>query len=51
MKDHHSYYAVAKRKPAKFFGMNGIRTHDLCDTSAVLTQIFIQNSSEPSETL
>ena len=30
--------AVAKRKPEKNSGLNGIQTHDLCDTGAVLFQ-------------
>ena len=30
--------AVAKRKPEKNSGLNEIRTHDLCDTGAVLYQ-------------
>ena len=29
--------AVAKRKPEENSGLNGIRTHDLCDAGAVLT--------------
>ena len=31
--------AVAKIKPEKNSGLNGIRTHDLCDTGAVLYQL------------
>ena len=34
--------AVAKRKPEKNSGLNGIRTHDLCDTGAVLYQLSFQ---------
>ena len=30
--DHRSYIRVAKLKPEKNSGLNGIRTHDLCDT-------------------
>ena len=33
--------AVAKIKPEKNSGLNGIRTHDLSDTGAVLYQIFM----------
>ena len=29
---------IAKRKPEQNSGLNGIRTHDLCDTGAVLYQ-------------
>ena len=32
-------YAVVKLKPEKNSGLNGIRTHDLCDTGAVLYQL------------
>ena len=32
-------YVVAKRKPEKNSGLNGIRIHDLCDTGAVLCQL------------
>ena len=35
-------YAVVKLKPEKDLGLNGIRTHDLCDTSAVLYQLSYQ---------
>ena len=31
--------AVAKRKPEKNSGLNGIRTHDLCNAGAVLYQL------------
>ena len=41
MVDYRSYthnfkWAAVKLKPEKNSGLNGIRTHDLCDTSAVL---------------
>ena len=39
-------YAVAKRKPEKHSGLNGIRTHDLCDTDAVLYQLSYQANWE-----
>jgi len=32
----HKTWAVVKLKPEKASGLNGIRTHDLCDTGAVL---------------
>ena len=32
----HTTKAVVKLKPEKNSGLNGIRTHDLCDTGAVL---------------
>ena len=35
----HSTWAVEKLKPEKNSGLNGIRTHDLCDTGAVLYQL------------
>ena len=35
-------YAVVKLKPEKDLGFNGIRTHDLCGTSAVLYQLSYQ---------
>ena len=38
--------AVAKRKPKKNSGLNGIRTHDLCDASAVLYQLSYQANWE-----
>ena len=48
MIDHHSYkrttYAVVKLKPEKKSGLNGIRTHDLCDTGAVFYQLSYQAS-------
>ena len=34
--------AVVKLKPEKELGLNGIRTCDLCDTSAVLYQLSYQ---------
>ena len=34
--------AVAKRKPEKNSGLNGIRTHDLSDTGVVLYQLSYQ---------
>lgn len=45
MTDHRSYtdanYAVTKLKPEKNF-RHEIRTHDLCDTDAVLYQLSYQ---------
>ena len=38
--------AVAKRKPEKNSVLNGIRTHDLCDASAVLYQLSYQANWE-----
>ena len=35
----HTTYAVAKANPKKNSGLNGIQTHDLCNTSAVLYQL------------
>ena len=50
MTDHRSYTRnlVAKRKESlkKNSGLNGIRTHDLCDTSAVLYQFSCQANWE-----
>ena len=49
MNDHRGYIrnlAVAKGKPEKILGLNGIWTHDLCDTGAVLYQIHIMTSSQ-----
>ena len=37
---------AAKRKPEKYSGLNGIRTHDLCDAGAVLNQLSYQASWE-----
>ena len=39
--DHRSYrtFTVGKRKPEKNSGLYGIRTLDLCDTSATLYQL------------
>ena len=31
--------AVAKKAQKKFWGFNGIRTHDICDTSAMLYRL------------
>ena len=42
----HSTWAVEKLKPEKNSGLNGIRTHDLCDTSAVLYQLSYQANWE-----
>ena len=39
-------WAVAKRKPEKYSGLNGIGTHDLCDTGAVLYQLNYQANWE-----
>ena len=33
---------IVKLKPENNSGLNGIRTHDLCDTSAVLYQLSYQ---------
>ena len=45
MIDHRSYAhkleAVVKLKSEKNSGLNGIRTHDLCDTGAVLYQLLL----------
>ena len=38
--------AVAKGKPEKNSGLNGIRTHDICDTGAVLYQLSYQANWE-----
>ena len=38
----HTTSAVVKLKPEKNSGLNGIRTHDLCDTGAVLYQLSYQ---------
>ena len=38
--------AVAKRKPEKSSGLNGIRTHDFCDAGAVLYQLSYQANRE-----
>ena len=38
--------AVAKIKPEKNSGLNGIRTHDLCDTVAVLYPLSYQTNWE-----
>ena len=50
MTDHRSYIRnlsiVAKRKPEKNLGLNGIRTHDLCDSGAVLHQLSYQANWE-----
>ena len=35
----HTIQAVVKLKPEKNSDLNGIRTHDLCDTSAELYQL------------
>ena len=35
-----------QRKPEKYSGLNGIRTHDLCDTSEVLYQLSYQANWE-----
>ena len=35
----HTTLAVVKLKPEKNSGLNGIRTHDLYDTGAVLYQL------------
>ena len=39
-------WAVAKRKPETNSGLNGIRTHDLCDNGAVLYQLGYQTNWE-----
>ena len=38
----HTTWAVVKLKPEKNSGLNGIRTHDLCDTGAVLYWLSYQ---------
>ena len=38
--------AVAKIKPEKNSGLNGIPTHDLCDSGAVLYQLSHQANWE-----
>ena len=48
--DHRSYaHNLCSReinlKPEKNSGLNGIRTHDLCDTAAVLYQLSYQSLS------
>ena len=40
--------AVAKIEPEKNPGLNGIRTHDLCDAGAVLYQLSYQANWEPA---
>ena len=45
MIDHRSYthnLVVVKLKPEKNSGLNGIRTHDLCNTRAVLHRLSYQ---------
>ena len=39
MIDHRSYIAVGKLKPDKNSDLNGIQTHDLCNTGAVHYQL------------
>ena len=43
MRHHHSYVLLPKssceKKAWKNLGLNGIQTHDLCDTGAVLYQL------------
>ena len=39
-------WAFRKRKPEKNSGLNGIRTHDLCDSGAVLYQLSYQANWE-----
>ena len=41
----HTTWAVVKLKPEKASGLNGIRTHDLCDTDAVLYLLRSWNKS------
>ena len=38
----HTTCAVVKLKPEKDSGLNGIRTHDLCDTGPVLYRLSYQ---------
>ena len=38
----HTPQAVVGLKPEKKLGLNGIRTHDLCNTDAVLYQLSYQ---------
>ena len=48
MIDHRSFtrklsnYAIVQLKPEKYSGLNGIRTHDLCDTGTELYQLSYQ---------
>ena len=42
----HTTYAVVKLKPEKNSGLNGIRTHDLWDTGAVIYQLSYQANRE-----
>ena len=47
MIDHRSYVhnlSSCEIKPEKNSGLNGIRTHDLCDTVAVLYQLSYQST-------
>ena len=37
--DHRSKLSIGKKKPEKNQGFNGIRTHDLRDTGAMLYQL------------
>ena len=38
----HTTWAVVKLKPERNKGLNGIRTHDLCNTGAMLYQLSYQ---------
>ena len=38
----HTTYAVVKFKSEKYSGLNVIRTHELCETGAVLYQLSYQ---------
>ena len=44
MTDHHRY--VNKRNPENNSGLNGIQTHDLCNTGAVPYQLSYQTNWE-----
>ena len=51
MKDHRSYahnLSSCEIKAWKHSGLNGTRTHDFCDTGAVLYQLSYQANWEPS---
>ena len=39
VKSDHFFKAIGRKKPEKYQGFNGIRTHDLRDTGAMLDQL------------
>ena len=54
MKDHRSYIrnlSSCEIKPEKNSGLNGIQTHDLCDTGAALHQLSHQANWESMKRL